>query len=919
MEDQERLTKALADRYRIEREIGAGGMATVYLAHDLRHDRNVAIKVLRPELAAVLGAERFLAEIKVTANLQHPHILPLHDSGEADGFLFYVMPFVDGESLRDRLERETQLSVEDALQITEEVADGLSYAHRLEVIHRDIKPENILLSGGHALIADFGIARAVTEAGGSRLTETGLSLGTPHYMSPEQASGDRYIDARSDQYALGCVSYEMLVGEPPHTGPNPQAIISKVLTQPAPRVRDLRDLVHPQVDAAIGKALAKLPADRFATVRQFAAALRISETMPWESPGRTEGTGEATVGPRPWPTVLAWSLVGVLGVSLIGLQLLRSTNPSSSLEGVARLALGPHPADSISIGAGATTVSGVETDVLAISSDGRRIAFVGREAGETTTHIYVRELGRFEARRLPGTESAASPFFRPDGEWLGFYSWQDRRLKTMPITGSVPQVVCECDPIVSAHWGPDDTIVMDSEGLQGLRIVSASGGDPEQITFPERDLGDREYAFNHPRFLPDGRHVLATAWGGGGATRRVALFSVGSGERTTLLEEGWAPEYVESGHVVYQRENQLWAVPFDLGSLEITGTPVPVVDSVFSAPFSTLYGISSSGSLVFAPGPVPDVRTSLYFAGPSGDLERVSVDAGAWTTWGPKLSPDGTRIVFAGPDPAGFSGGQATSRIWMHEIPTGSTQPITDSGPGDYWPIWTPDGHSVVFTSLRGDGGADLYQVSADDPGIPEVLYSDDAIKQAHSWLPGGDGLIFQRQPDPESDFDIWLLRLGGDGTAVSLVEGTGNENHPALSPDGRWLAYTSDRSGQYEIYLRPYPDLDGLQKISTAGGMGPLWRSDSRELYFYTSNTEGANAFSFMGVALDPDPGIPTPLWESSSVFSLGSPYGSGYDVTRDSRRLLVAINEKEYPLFLPELRIVFNWFEDLTSRFER
>jgi len=278
MDEKERLTEALADRYRIEREAGAGGMATVYLAQDLRHDRKVAIKVLRPELAAVIGAERFLAEIRVTANLQHPHILPLHDSGESDGFLFYVMPFIEGESLRDRLDRETLLPIEDAFQIVQEVADGLGHAHDLGVVHRDIKPANILLSGGHALVADFGIARAVTEAGGSRLTETGLSLGTPHYMSPEQASGDQDVDARSDEYALGCVLYEMLVGEPPHTGPNAQAIITKVLTQPVPSVRKSRELVNPQADAAIAKALAKLPADRFATVQQFAEALRRSGT-----------------------------------------------------------------------------------------------------------------------------------------------------------------------------------------------------------------------------------------------------------------------------------------------------------------------------------------------------------------------------------------------------------------------------------------------------------------------------------------------------------------------------------------------------------------------------------------------------------------------------------------------------------------
>jgi len=276
MTDQlDRLTAVLADRYAIDRQLGAGGMATVYLAHDLKHDRNVAIKVLRPELAAALGTERFLQEIKIAANLQHPHILPLHDSGEADGFLYYVMPYVEGESLRGRLNREGQLPLDDALQITREVAAALSYAHNHDVIHRDIKPENVLLSAGEAVVADFGIARAITEAGGEHLTETGISIGTPAYMSPEQASGERHLDGRSDIYSLGCVLYEMLAGEPPYTAPTQQALLAKKLAEPLPRVSVVRERVPPSVELAVEQALAKVPADRFRTAAQFGEVLSV--------------------------------------------------------------------------------------------------------------------------------------------------------------------------------------------------------------------------------------------------------------------------------------------------------------------------------------------------------------------------------------------------------------------------------------------------------------------------------------------------------------------------------------------------------------------------------------------------------------------------------------------------------------------
>ena len=307
----DRLTEALADRYRIERELGAGGMATVYLAHDVRHDRRVAVKVLRPELSAIVGGERFLAEIKTTANLQHPHILSLFDSGEAGGLVFYVMPYVEGESLRDRLHREHQLPVEDAVRIASEVAAALDYAHRHGVVHRDIKPENILLHDGSAMVADFGIALAMSRSeGGTRMTETGMSLGTPHYMAPEQAMGEREITARSDVYALGCVLYEMLVGEPPFNGPTAQAIIARVMTEEPRSLTLQRKTIPPHVEAAVRRALQKLPADRFATAAQFAEALANAALMPrtaCRSPRQGPGAGpDAGLAPRSSPSV-AWS------------------------------------------------------------------------------------------------------------------------------------------------------------------------------------------------------------------------------------------------------------------------------------------------------------------------------------------------------------------------------------------------------------------------------------------------------------------------------------------------------------------------------------------------------------------------------------------------------------------------------------
>src|SRR6476620_1810847 len=298
-----RLTAAISDKYTIERELGQGGMATVYLAEDLRHQRKVAVKVVHPELAAVLGAERFLSEIRVTAALQHPHILPLFDSGQADGQLYYVMPFVDGESLRDRLHRERQLPVDEAVRLAREVASALDYAHRKGVIHRDIKPENILLHDGQAVVADFGIALAVTNAGGGRMTQTGLSLGTPQYMSPEQATGERDIDARSDVYSLAAVTYEMLTGEAPFTGPTAQAIVAKVITTDPVGLVAQRKLIPDYVEAAVLKALEKMPADRFATAAEFSRSLADSSFQSTKTE-RTRRQGAGTTS-RNWKIVAA--------------------------------------------------------------------------------------------------------------------------------------------------------------------------------------------------------------------------------------------------------------------------------------------------------------------------------------------------------------------------------------------------------------------------------------------------------------------------------------------------------------------------------------------------------------------------------------------------------------------------------------
>src|SRR5688500_18144777 len=436
-----RLTNALADRYRVERELGVGGMATVYLAHDLKHDRDVAIKVLHPDLGAALGSDRFLTEIRTTARLQHPHILPLLDSGAADGLLYFVMPLVTGETLRARLERETQLPVDDSLRIAREVADALGYAHSLGVIHRDVKPENILLQNGHALVADFGIALAVQQAGGARMTQTGLSLGTPQYMSPEQAMGERVIDARSDVYALGAITYEMLTGDPPFTGSSVQAIVAKVLTEKPLAPRTVRDSVPADVELAVLRALAKLPADRWQTTEKFAEALARAD---WQGGYARDATVRRMM-PAPRRRVAAAAMASAFVAT------------AALAWGLGRRSAAAEPPWSMFTQL--TDASGVETSP-SLSPDGESFAYASNARG--SWDLYVQRVGGRNPVLVAGdsTTDELWPAYSPDGKRIA-YAKRGSGIFMVGATGESPRRLTSFGS--NTAWSPD-----------GAHIVSGS-------------------------------------------------------------------------------------------------------------------------------------------------------------------------------------------------------------------------------------------------------------------------------------------------------------------------------------------------------------------------------------------------------------------------------------------------------------
>ena len=496
----DRLSIALSDRYRIERELGQGGMATVYLAEDLRHKRKVALKVLKPELAAVLGADRFVQEITTTASLQHPHILPLFDSGTADGFLFYVMPFIQGETLREKLNRDTQLGVEEAVRLTTDVADALQYAHEQGIIHRDIKPENILLANGRPMVADFGIALAVSAAAGGRITETGVSLGTPHYMSPEQATADKDLTGRSDIYSLGSVLYEMLTGNPPHVGASAQQIIMKIIADTPRPVTELRRSVPPNVAAAVAKAIEKLPADRFESARAFAQAL----ANPHFTTATSGMPARAKAGPR---RVLAMALgvIGLVSAGSLGGWLLHDTGPAPPM---------------VRFGIPVTgAVNGLD-----VSTDGTQVLF----RSEGSAHL--RRLDDDSARAVaPG--ATREPRLSPDGKSV--LGGAEDVIGLVDVAGGQPRPVVRAEPLSRAIWGQDGFVYFDRAG--GLARIAVSGGPVDTLL-----RGDpRGRAIILMEALPDGRSLLVLlAVGTADATAgtdTVALFDIASRTLTPLF------------------------------------------------------------------------------------------------------------------------------------------------------------------------------------------------------------------------------------------------------------------------------------------------------------------------------------------------------------------------------------------------
>jgi serine/threonine-protein kinase len=827
------LAAALADRYRLERELGAGGMATVYLAHDLKHDRQVAIKVLRPELAAVIGAERFLSEIKTTANLQHPHILPLFDSGAAGSFLFYVMPFVEGESLRDRLDRETQLPIADAVRIAREVGEALDYAHRRGIVHRDIKPENILLHDGRALVADFGIALAASTAG-SRMTETGMSLGTPTYMSPEQAMGERTLDARTDVYALGCVLYEMLVGDPPFLGSTAQAIVAKVMTERPARPSVTRDTIPEGVEEAVLRALAKLPADRFASAADFVAAL---------TSGLTTGTvmqaaqRTPTTGGR-WRTVSA-----VLGVTTAGLAALvawaLSRGPGSAGPSIYDVAT----PDSARVSFINTTSSyatyGAVGRTVSIAPTGDFAVYVALQP-DSVASLWYRSLRTDETRPLPGTAGASTPRVSPDGTQVAFFA--GNQVMVASLAGGEPRPLATLLDGRMLDWIAADQIL--ALGVDGDRAlwINLTGGEPRERTIIRCPLGT---------WVATMEELLC---GFNGAARTIDLETDSTHEVRTVQDDGTpggqlaGSEFrlIDGRYLVYiSPDGVLTAARFD-PETRLVQRAVPLVPGIRRESIGEAhFDIADNGTLIYAPG-FDVTKGRLVRRGLKTAPEPLPIERAHFQRY--DLSRDGRWLAAVVQE-------NAFNELRIYDLRTGQ-HTVWQRAEIIRHPIWSPDGQTMLYAARAGDQWA-LVRGAPGSGTPPDTLARYAAT-----------GMTFDALGYPNDSTAIgqeWLgafvVRFDPRQAAATMDTVLREARFPSVSATGQLVAYQSTDGTRIMVTTFPAP---GRRWQIASQGVEPLMLTPSTVLF-----RQGAGWYT---VTVNPTTGEPTGapvLWATDPRFS--------------------------------------------------
>lgn len=863
-------------------------MGEVYKARDTRLDRTVAIKVLPQSLAAdPQFRARFDREARTLSQLTHPHICTLYDVGGDEATAFLVMELLSGETLAARLARGPLL-LRDALTTAIEIAEALEAAHRAGIVHRDVKPGNIMLTRDGTQLLDFGLAKvrtagqspvldsAATVPGTTPLTGHGTILGTLHYMAPEQLEG-KEADARTDVFAFGAVLYEMLMARKAFDGSSPASVVGAILKDDPPPL-SLLPTAPVALDRVIRVCLAKDPDERWQSMGDLRRELQwIAET------GATTGVPSGTPLRSRNRERLAWGVIGLLAGSLAaGVGVWRLTRVAPAPARLAHLTI-PLPADA--------PVHLRNQPALALSPDGTQLAYVADRSGGT--QLYLRTMDQTEARPVPGTEGGGTPFFSPDGQWLGFAV--NGTLKKVALNGGTPIKICDIREDSGAAWAQDGTITF-SDGTS-LMQVSAAGGRPEALT--TLNAANKETAHLWPDVLPDGRGVLFTAWTGGRFDdAAIAVYSGTTSGPRDLGLKGTFARYASTGHLVYAREGSLMAAPFDLTRLAVTGPPIPILEGILMhAPSGAAqFSFSQNGTLVYAAlGAVPS--RAMVWVDRRGKVEPVGGDEQDFVY--PRLSRDDQHVV--------IGRGSGTSNLWIYQMARSTFTRLT-SASADVRPIWTPDDRHITFTSSRA-GPLNLFWMPADGSGAPERLHASQFVQFPSSWSPDGKYLGVM-EIHPVTGWDLWVLPRNDRTKPQPFLQTSFNEGWLEFSPDGGWVAYTADDSGRWEVYVRPFPGPGGKVQISSEGGTEAVWNRAGGELFY-------RNRDKMMAVTVTTTPTFtaekPRLLFEGR--YEMGPVQGMvNYDVARDGRRfLMLAPQGASTPA---RLDVMTNWFSELQRR---
>ena len=852
-------------------------MGEVWRARDQKLGREVAIKTLPEEFAQdEERLARFEREAKLLASLNHPNIAAIYGLEEDNGTRFLVLELVEGDTLADRL-KHGAIPVEESLNLALQIAEALEAAHEKGVVHRDLKPANIKVTpDGKVKVLDFGLAKAFARDGADvslsqsptlsmAATQQGVILGTAAYMSPEQASGEA-TDKRADIWAFGVVLFEMLAGRQLFTGKTASHVMGAVLNI-EPDWNSLPANLHSRILMLLERSLKKETKDRYGDISDA----RVDIETVLADPGGVivQSVAEVVHAPRPILPWIAAIVFAMVVATIAGWNL--KPEPSPEPKPVSRFSfLLPEGQIFTQVG----------RPLVAVSPDGTQFVYVAEQ------QLYLRNLDEMDARPIPGTDENPSwPFFSPDGAWIGFYSSPDLQLKKIAITGGAPVMLCDASYPSGASWGSDDSIVFGQP--QGIMRVSANGGTPEPLI----ETAEGEQVFG-PQILPDGESVLFTlASGADWASAQIVVESLDTREREVLIETGKNGRYVPTGHIVYVIQDVLYARPFDLDTLKVTGGPVPLLVGMSGTPQAGTanFDISDEGVFVHVAGRVTQEH-SLFWGDRRGTVTPIFEEKRQY--WWPDVSPDGSRIAVRVDETEG-------NNLWIYDIATGSRIQLTDDSRFKDLPIWTPDGERITFRY-----GTDIYWQRVDGSAQAELLWDGEYPVRPHSWSRDGQFLAFV-ELHPETGWDIWVLSAD-DGSAQPFRNTPAPERFPAFSPDGKWIAYSV---GGTEVWAAPYPGPGFANQVSTgAGGLWPLWSPDGQTLYYRGAGSTSQEVFS---TTIETEPTFKRS--EPESLFQLSFPYYLSNLDPRGDQFVMVQTGDD---VQVSQINIILNWFEELAER---